>query len=320
MAADAASDARRDADSRDADLRDAASREAEPTRGTTATEGMSPPSPGASAPLANTLATALPIALAIAAAAILARRPDWRRLPRIPAGALPRDPAIGLAAMFGFILAGSVGAIAAAALLPTGLADGPFGRLARGAAMNAAQIALAVAVLRSALVARAPRAATAAPRALLEGAVAFALVLPLVATLAIAVNALAIALGLPPAPETSHETLAILRREGDPLLSALTLAHVAILVPLAEEAGWRGLLQPAFRTVLGPWRACVSTAALFALIHWSAIPPEGRPAGLAMLVALGVALGALRERTGGILAPAVLHGLFNAANVALALA
>lgn len=286
------------------------------------TEGVPAETPGvADAPMAPSApAIAIPMALAIVAATILARRPSWRRLPRVAAGVLPRDPAIGLAAMFGFILAGSVGALAGAAVLPVELADGPFGRLARGAAMNAAQIALAVVVLRSALVVRAPRAATTAPRAILEGVVAFLLVLPLVATLAIAVNALAIALGLPPAPETSHETLTILRAEGDPLLTALTLAHVAILVPLAEEAGWRGILHPAFRTVLGPWQACLASAALFALIHWSAIPPEGRPAGLAMLAALGVALGALRERTGGILAPAVLHGLFNAANVALALA
>lgn len=268
----------------------------------------------------SAIATVVPLVLAIVAATILARRPAWRRLPAIASGALPRDPAIGLAAMFGFILAGSIGALAAGAALAPEVADGPFGRLARGAAMNAAQIALAVVVLRSALVVRAPRAATPLPRAALEGAVAFLLVVPLVAALAIAVNALAIALGLPPAPDASHETLAILRREGDPLLTALTLAHVAILVPLAEEAGWRGILHPAFRTVLGPWRACLASAALFALIHWSAIPPEGRPAGLAMLAALGVALGALRERTGGILAPAVLHGLFNAANVALALA
>ena len=50
------------------------------------------------------------------------------------------------------------------------------------------------------------------------------------------------------------------------------------------------------------------------------IPPEGRVAGLSMLVALGFALGVLRERTGGILAPTVLHAAFNALNVAITLA
>jgi membrane protease YdiL (CAAX protease family) len=38
-----------------------------------------------------------------------------------------------------------------------------------------------------------------------------------------------------------------------------------------------------------------------------------------MLFILGFALSVLRERTGGIVAPAILHGLFNGANVALAL-
>jgi membrane protease YdiL (CAAX protease family) len=50
------------------------------------------------------------------------------------------------------------------------------------------------------------------------------------------------------------------------------------------------------------------------------MPPESRVAGLAMLVTLGLALGLLRERTGGILAPIALHALFNAWNVALTLA
>jgi membrane protease YdiL (CAAX protease family) len=38
-----------------------------------------------------------------------------------------------------------------------------------------------------------------------------------------------------------------------------------------------------------------------------------------MLVTLGFALGLLRERTGGILAPVLVHALFNAANVAMTL-
>ncbi len=269
---------------------------------------------------AETLPAAVLATLAVAALATLAARPSWRRLPSEPSGAAPRDPALGLAAMLAFVVAGSAGALLAAAFIPSDAADSPFARLGRGAAMNLAQVALAVVAIRSPLFAAGPRAPVPWRRAAAEGAVGFALVLPIVATLALAVNAAATALGLPPAPEASHETLAILRREANPLLTALTLAHVAVLVPFAEEAGWRGLLHPTIRSFARPWPACLLSGALFAAIHWSVIPPEGRPAGLAMLVALGVALGALRERTGGILAPAVLHGLFNAANVALALA
>ena len=62
------------------------------------------------------------------------------------------------------------------------------------------------------------------------------------------------------------------------------------------------------------------TAVLFTAIHWTMIPPEGRAAGLPMLAALGFALGILRERTGGILAPTVLHAAFNALNVGITLA
>ena len=92
-------------------------------------------------------------------------------------------------------------------------------------------------------------------------------------------------------------------------------------MPLAEEAGWRGLLQPSIRRAgLGAVAASIATALLFAGIHWTMIPPEGRAAGLPMLATLGFALGMLRERTGGVLAPTMLHAAFNALNVWMTLA
>ena len=105
------------------------------------------------------------------------------------------------------------------------------------------------------------------------------------------------------------------------MLTTLTLAHVAVLVAVSEEALWRGLLQPAMRCAgLGAAGAVAATAVLFTLIHWTVIPADGRIAGLAMLFVLACALGILRERTGGLVAPITLHALFNAANVAIALA
>ena len=123
----------------------------------------------------------------------------------------------------------------------------------------------------------------------------------------------------PRAPKASHATLALLVERRDPLLTSLTLAHVALLVPLAEELLWRGMVQPALRALAGPWAAIGATTTLFVLIHWSAIAPEGRAAGLGMIAVLAVGLGVLRERTGSVTAPVLLHALFNAANVAIAL-
>ena len=193
--------------------------------------------------------------------------------------------------------------------------------LARGALGNAAQVALAVALIRSPLFVDAERPPARPRDALAAGGIGFLLALPIVLALGAAIGLLMTALGFPPPPATSHETLRILLEKGEAVFTLLTLAHVALLVPIAEEAGWRGILQPSLRKAgLGGTGAALATAVLFAAIHWSVMPPDSRVAGLAMLVTLGFALGLLRERTGGILAPIVLHALFNAWNVVLTLA
>ncbi len=246
----------------------------------------------------------------------------WRRklaqAPREAAGRLPQDALLGIIAMLGFSIVGTLGATAASALA---LTDTDYARLAQGVFGNIAQLALALLAIQSALFIDATRAPTRPRTAVTEGALGFLLATPIVFALGAVIGIAMTQLGFPPAPETSHETLRILQTKGDLLFTALTLAHVALLVPLAEEAGWRGLLQPSLRRAgLGGTTAALVTALLFAGIHWSVIPPDGRAAGLPMLVTLGFALGLLRERTGGILAPAVLHAAFNAWNVAITLA
>jgi membrane protease YdiL (CAAX protease family) len=155
--------------------------------------------------------------------------------------------------------------------------------------------------------------------AVIAGVAGFLLLTPLTMATSVALNELLVLLGLPRAPKASHATLALLVERRDPLLTSLTLAHVALLVPLAEELLWRGMVQPALRALAGPWAAIGATTTLFVLIHWSAIAPEGRAAGLGMIAVLAVGLGVLRERTGSVTAPVLLHALFNAANVAIAL-
>jgi membrane protease YdiL (CAAX protease family) len=87
------------------------------------------------------------------------------------------------------------------------------------------------------------------------------------------------------------------------VLSALApLIFVALmtLVLLAVRSGSRG-------------RALFGTALLFAMLHTSVWP-----APIALLV-LALALGWLRERTGGLVAPIVLHGVFNGVSCAMLL-
>ncbi len=259
------------------------------------------------------------VALSLCAIGLVA----WKHLLRLPVTALgrvPVDPILGVLAMLLFLVSGSIAAALTGELAAPSGADDDQLRLLRGVGGNTAQLLLALCIIRSAWFERVSALRVGVARAALSGLIAFLVVAPIVSVAAFLVNVLQVALGAPATPEVAHETLSIMRAKQDALFTALTLAHVVLLVPLAEEFGWRGLLQPALRrTGIPALAACSTTALLFTVVHWSVLAPEARSAGLVMLFILGFALGVLRERTGGILAPAILHGLFNGANVALAL-
>lgn len=147
----------------------------------------------------------------------------------------------------------------------------------------------------------------------------------------------------------AHDTLRELVSEGAGSASFWwTSFTVTVPVPVYEELLYRGLVQSAvlgawvaFSTVIlrrrmagggggglggggggvggggdgGGWLAVLVVSCLFALMH----------AGIADMVAmptyivLSIALGVVYERTGRIVAPVVLHGLFNATQIGLAM-
>jgi hypothetical protein len=82
------------------------------------------------------------------------------------------------------------------------------------------------------------------------------------------------------------------------------------IAPLAEEFIFRGLLFSAFKKAGWPKCGWVVVSGLFAGIHASA------PIFLPLFV-FALVLTWLYERTGGLLAPVMAHGTFNAANLAL---
>jgi membrane protease YdiL (CAAX protease family) len=84
------------------------------------------------------------------------------------------------------------------------------------------------------------------------------------------------------------------------------------IAPLAEEFIFRGLLFSAFKKAGWPKCGWVVVSVLFAAIHASA--PIFLP-----LIAFALVLTWLYEKTGGLLAPVLAHGIFNAANLALLL-
>jgi membrane protease YdiL (CAAX protease family) len=80
---------------------------------------------------------------------------------------------------------------------------------------------------------------------------------------------------------------------------------VAIAAPVTEEFLFRGVLYRAFMAHLRPLWANVLQAALFAAMHL-----EGFLGSLTLFV-LGLTLGTLTRRSGGLLAAMTLHAIFN---------
>ena len=81
-----------------------------------------------------------------------------------------------------------------------------------------------------------------------------------------------------------------------------------VLAPVAEEFIFRGVLFPFVKQLGWPKLAWFGVSFLFALIH-------GTAAILIPLFVLALALTWLYEKTGNLLAPIVVHGLFNGANL-----
>lgn len=93
------------------------------------------------------------------------------------------------------------------------------------------------------------------------------------------------------------------------------MTGAAVGAPIAEEILYRGFFQSALLRLTGRvWVAIVLTSCGFVLMHWSAVPPRAMPT----LFVLSLAMGMARERTGGLMAPIVIHSLFNTANLLLA--
>jgi len=85
---------------------------------------------------------------------------------------------------------------------------------------------------------------------------------------------------------------------------------VLVMAPLSEEIFIRGLVQSLLRKYTNrPWPAIIFSSGLFAVLHYQ------QPQNIASLFALGVILGYIYERHGRLLAPILMHSLFNTINL-----
>ena len=85
-------------------------------------------------------------------------------------------------------------------------------------------------------------------------------------------------------------------------------AVMGILVPVLEEAYFRGCLLPALKDRWGTRVAVVGSALAFGILHLNVML-------LPVYFLLGILTGLLYERTGNLLAPVAFHSLNNIASL-----
>jgi membrane protease YdiL (CAAX protease family) len=88
------------------------------------------------------------------------------------------------------------------------------------------------------------------------------------------------------------------------------LLLIALLVPVAEETVFRGVLQPAADPVFGPARSAVVIGLMFALFHF-------QPWFLLPLAVIGMVLGLTRWITGSVVTCIAVHGAYNLGSLVL---
>ena len=112
-----------------------------------------------------------------------------------------------------------------------------------------------------------------------------------------------------PAPQPVVELLTF--TDSGWMLGLVVLLAV-VVAPVFEEILFRGFAYPALKQRWGTWKALVLVSTAFAVVHLHA--PSIGP-----LFALGLAFALGYELTGSLLAPILMHSLFNGANVLMLL-
>ena len=105
---------------------------------------------------------------------------------------------------------------------------------------------------------------------------------------------------------------AIVAQGADQPVYFLYLVPVTILlVGPTEELIFRGILQGLFREPYGSAVAVAAASAVFAAVHVFSYTGDGLLATLSVVLLLGGMLGVLYEKSGNLVVPAAVHGLFN---------
>ena len=113
-------------------------------------------------------------------------------------------------------------------------------------------------------------------------------------------------------PEDTHPLLRLLTVSSDPTTRQLIVVSAVVLAPPFEELVFRVVIQRTLLRWMPPPVAIGITAVAFAAVHSSWLDILG-------LIPLAIVLGVTYHRTGSYLSIVIVHLLFNASNIALAL-
>ena len=124
-----------------------------------------------------------------------------------------------------------------------------------------------------------------------------------------------------PVDQAAHSTLKMIVDDQGSLASRVVLIACAVIgAPILEELCYRGLFQRGITAVTrSHWAGVLITSTLFTAMHIGVIPSGSFWPAASMLFSLSMLLGLLLARTGSVITTIVIHGLFNAANIAMAL-
>lgn len=122
--------------------------------------------------------------------------------------------------------------------------------------------------------------------------------------------------GIEPHSKLGHETLQELAGGSWNTSALIIILCVTIGAGIFEEILYRGLILPTFTAVLSgktAWGAIVATSVFFAAMHIG----TSAPSAIVGLFVLSIGLCWARVKSGGVIAPIVIHVVFNATNIAI---
>jgi membrane protease YdiL (CAAX protease family) len=156
--------------------------------------------------------------------------------------------------------------------------------------------------------------AAPAPSSGAFGFLAAAAFFPVAFAVSVATQWALTAMGLP-----AEGQRVVLEALANPSTRWFVVAFAVLVAPVTEEWFFRGFLFPALRNRMGFAAAALLSSAAFGVVHVEIVEAGPNLYAVPATTLLGLAACALRERTGGMIAPIVFHTAYNGIAMAVVL-